>query len=237
MKKTAFFSIFVLLSITIFQSCSMFCEKGRGKIVTETRKLAEFDEIEIEGQAQIFLTQGLEPAITLSIDSNLLEYIKTEVSGSKLKIYESKCIEEISEFKIYITAKNLSALNVIGSVKMSCDSIFRTDKLMIKTDNSGNINLNLDLEDIEVITKGSGLLKLAGRSANFDIDLKGAGAIEAFNLQAKNIEANINGAGTCEVSVSEKLFGEVSGSGKLFYKGNPKKVQTNNTGTGIIQTK
>jgi len=215
----------------------MFCEKGRGKIVTESRTLAEFDEIEIEGQAEVILVQGLEPSLTLSIDSNLLEYVKTEVSGSKLKIYESKCIEEISEFKIYITAKNLSELTVSGSVKMACDSVFRTDKLIIETDNSGNINLNMDLEDLEVITKGSGLLKLVGRSANFNINLKGAGAIEAFDLQAKNIDANIKGAGTCEVSVSEKLFGEVSGSGKLFYKGNPKKVQTNNTGTGIIQTK
>lgn len=215
----------------------MFCEKGRGKIATETRTLTPFDELEIEGQAEVFLVQGLEPSLKISIDSNLLEYVKTKVSGTTLKIYESKCIKEISEYKIYITAKNLTELAINGSVKMNCDSLFRTDKLVITTDNSGNISLNVDAENLETVTKGSGSLKLAGRAANFDITLKGAGSIDAFGLQAKNVDASVKGAGTCNISVSENLQGQVSGSGKLFYKGNPKKVQTNNTGTGIIQTK
>jgi hypothetical protein len=237
MKKIAILSSFLLFLMLVFQSCSMFCEKGRGKIATETRPVAEFNELNIKGQAEVFLVQGLESSVKLSIDSNLLKYIKTEVSGSKLKIYEDKCLEEISEYKIYITAKNLSDLTINGAVKMTADSLFRTDKLVIRTENSGNISLNLDVEDLDVITKGSGLLKLAGRAANFDISLKGAGSIESFLLQAKNTDVDVTGAGTCEISVSEKLSGEVSGSGKLFYKGNPKKVETNNTGTGIIQTK
>lgn len=221
----------------IAQSCSMLCEKGRGEIITETRTVSEFDELDIEGQAEVFLMQGLEQSIKISIDSNLMEYVKTDVSGSKLKIYEDKCLEEISEFKIFIAAKNLSKLTINGSIKLAGDSIFRTNKLIIKSENSGAVNLNLDVEDLDVDTKGSGLLKIKGRAANFDIDMEGAGSIEAFGFPSKNVNVDITDAGTCEISVSENLTGEVSGSGKLFYKGNPKKVNTNNTGTGIIQTK
>jgi hypothetical protein len=88
----------------------MFCKKGNGEIITETRKLNEFDEIEIDGQATVFLQQGTKPSVAVKNDSNLVEFVKTEVSGMKLKIKETKCIEEITEYEIYITTVNLSRL-------------------------------------------------------------------------------------------------------------------------------
>jgi len=237
MKKLAIISVIVPFLIVFQSSCSMVCKKGRGKVVTEIRKITDFDELEINGQASVFIIAGIEPSIEVSIDSNLLEYIKTEVSGNKLKVYESRCIKEIADYKIYITVDNLSKLKIKGATKMSCDSMLQVDNILIETENSGDLSLNFDADKIDLLTKGSGSLNLNGRAANIKIELKGAGSISAFGLYAKNVDFDISGAGTCEISVSEKLTGEVSGSGKFYYKGNPKKVQTNNTGTGIIQTK
>ena len=237
MKKIAIITLLIPFLLLFIESCSMFCEKGRGKIVTETRELSNFDKIEIHGQGQVFLTKGSKPSIKLVIDSNLQKYIKAEVSGTKLEIYENKCIKEISEYKIYITTSSLSDLLVDGSVKLSCDSVFTTNELKIKSTTSGEISLNFDAENIKLDAEGSGLLKLNGRAANFNIESEGAGSVQAYGLLAKNVNFEVTGAGTCEISVSEKLSGEVTGSGKLYYQGNPKKVETNNTGTGIIQTR
>lgn len=238
MKLTSISTIlFLFTSIFFMNSCSMFCEKGNGELITETRKLAEFDEIEIDGQATVFLQQGTKPSLAIKIDSNLVDYIKTDVSGMKLKIKEDKCIEELTEFEIYITTANLTRLLVDGAVEVKGENTIKSEKLFIKTISSGEINLNLDVDDLEAVTKGSGEVKLAGRAEQFDIELGGAGSLDAFRLQVKEADAEVEGAGTCKINVSEKFYGDVSGSGKLYYKGNPKKVKTDVSGSGTIQAK
>jgi hypothetical protein len=230
-------ALFLLLSVTFLNSCSMFCKKGNGELVTESRKVAEFDEIEIEGQATVFLEQGTAHSVKIKIDSNLVEFIKTEVSGMKLKIKEDKCLEEITEFEIYITTTSLSKLEVSGSVEVKGENTIKSEKLYLKAGSSGEINLNLDVDDLETVTKGSGEVKLAGRADQFDIELAGAGSLDAFRLQAKEADAEVSGAGTCKINVSEEFYGDVSGSGKLYYRGNPKKVKTDVSGSGTIQAK
>jgi hypothetical protein len=236
MKSIVPIIIFVFI-LSGFQSCNMVCKKGRGNIKTETRIISEFNQLEIKGQPEVILEQSVNPSIRVSIDSNLIEYVKTEISGSKLKIFESRCLKEISDYKIYISTNTLKTILINGSAKLKCDSLFRTDKLTINSEDAGSISFNADIEDLEVNVEGSGSVKLKGRTNNFKIDMESAGSIEAIELLSKNVDFNVSGAGTVEVNVSENLNGEASGSGKLFYKGNPRIVKTNNKGTGTIQTK
>ncbi|MFN8254775.1 MAG: head GIN domain-containing protein [Bacteroidales bacterium] len=225
-----------MIVVLFANSCSMICKKGKGNIRTETRNLTDFDKIQIKGQATVYLVSGLEPKVSVSIDSNLTEFIKTEVSGNKLKIFENRCLKELSEFKILVNINRLTEIEVEGSVNLICDSVLRVDNLDLISESSGEVKLNLDLETLDLQSNGSGFIQLTGRANNFNLKLKSSGSVDANNLIAKNIKFNVTGAGTCEVNVTENLSGEVSSSGKLYYKGNPKKVDTNNTGTGTIRT-
>lgn len=231
MLSIAFFSMLFLTS------CSMFCEKGNGEIITENRELAEFDEIEIAGQATVFIEQGVKPSVKIKIDSNLVQFIKTNVSGMKLEIEEGKCIEELTEFEVHIVTANLSRLEVGGSVKLKGENTIKAEKMLIKTKGAAEVSLSLDVDDLETITKGSGEVKLLGRAMQFEVELEGAGSLDAFRMLAKEVDASVTGAGTCKINVSEKFDGDVSGSGKLYYKGNPKKVKTDVSGSGTIQAK
>ena len=102
------------------------------------------DEINIEGQAKVFIKQSASSSVKIKIDSNLLPYIITEVSGTKLKIYEKKCLEEITEYKIYIYTPNITKLYVDGSIELKCIGKIKTEKLFVKAEGSGEIKLNLE---------------------------------------------------------------------------------------------
>ena len=232
-----FLSTLIIFSVFYLNSCNLFCEKGSGEVENETRELAEFDEIDIDGQAKIILKQATSSYVKVVIDSNLLPFIITEVSGMKLKIYEDKCLEEITKYKIYIYTPNITKLYVDGSVELKSSGKIKTEKLFIKTKGSGEIKLSLDVDELETVTKGSGNLDLTGTADDFEIDLDGAGSIEAFSLISKNVDAEVSGAGTCKINVSNKFDGEVSGSGKIYYKGNPKKASTDVSGSGSIKAK
>jgi len=155
----------------------------------------------------------------------------------KLKIYDDKCLEEITKYEIHITIPNLTSLYVDGSVSVRSESLIKSDNLYVKTKGSGDIHIGVDVEDLETVTKGSGNMKLFGRAIDFEIDLDGAGSIDAYGLLAKTVDAQVDGAGTCKINVSEKFYGDVGGSGKIFYKGNPKKVKTDVSGSGSIKAK
>lgn len=236
MKYSSVVKYFSVLITFLFASCSL-CEKGTGSVTTQTRNLAEFDEIEISGQANVLLIQGKSNSVKVRVDSNLVDYISTKVSGMQLEIKEDKCIEEFTEYEIYITTVNLSKLIVDGAVKVKGENTIKSEDLMIKTKSSGEIVLSLDVDDLETITKGSGAVKLLGRAEQHDIELESAGSLNAFGLKSKEVDAEVSGAGACKINVSEKLDGDVSGSGKIFYKGNPKKVKTDVSGSGTIQAK
>ncbi|MBN1251836.1 MAG: DUF2807 domain-containing protein [Bacteroidales bacterium] len=236
MKNILFSSILALLVFTS-NSCNLFCEKGKGEVEIETRELTEFDEIDIDGQAKVFINQSNTSYVKVEIDSNLLPFIITEISGMKLKIYEKRCLEEITEFKIYIYTPNITKIYVDGSTELRSVGQIKSENIYLKAKGAGNIKLSLDVDELETLAKGSGNIELKGTANKFEINLDGAGSIGAFDLNAKFVDAEVAGAGTCKISVSDKLDGEVSQSGKIYYKGNPKKVSTNVSGSGSIKAK
>jgi len=236
MKKILFIAL-IIFSIFTISSCNLFCEKGGGDVTKEVRELAKFDKIEIVGQAKVFLKQAKTTSVKVVIDSNLLAYVITEVSGNQLKIYEDKCLEEITRYKIFISTPNITKLYIDGAIQLKGEGKISTKKLQIITKGSGDIKLKLDVDELETETKGSGNLNLKGTADEFEIELKGAGSIDAYGLTSKNVDAEVSGAGTCKIDVRDKFEGSVSGSGKIYYKGNPKKVDTDVSDSGSIEAK
>jgi hypothetical protein len=70
-----------------------------------------------------------------------------------------------------------------------------------------------------------------------DVSISGSAAIDAFGLQSQNADVDAKDAGSLKLFVTDKLSGELSGSGNIIYKGNPKNVSTKITGSGTIQSK
>jgi hypothetical protein len=173
----------------------------------------------------------------VAIDSNLLEYVKTEVSGMKLKINDSRCFKSVTDYKIYITTNKLTKLSVDGASKITGESPIKSEKLSIKNNGTGDVQLTLDVNKLDIDANGTGELKLFGKAQDVEVDIEGAGSVDAFGLQSKIVDAKVNGAGTCKLDVSEEFNGNVGGSGKIYYKGNPKKVDTDVLGSGTIQAK
>jgi len=227
----------VILALISVNSCTCFCKKGEGNVISKKTELAAFSGIDIDGQAQVYIEQGNIPSIEISIDSNLYQYIHAEVAGNKLKIYEKKCIESLTDFKVKIITNNFSELLVDGSVKVKSDSLFKLDKLFIRNDGSGDIQMNIDVNDLEIETNASGSVTLIGRALDTELKISGAGSVDAYELQTKNAVVNVSDAGSGKLYVTEKFEGSVSGSGNIKYRGNPKKVNTNITGSGTIQSK
>ena len=237
MRKLLFFLAYSSIIITILSSCNVFCEKGTGSPTIESRDVLEFDEIDIDGQAKVFVEQGPKAKVTVEIDSNLLMFVKTKVSGMKLKVYDDKCFEDVSKYEIHITVPDLTGLYVSGSVNLKSEGIIKTDNLYLKIKDAANVQLNVETEDMETVTKDTGILNLYGKAIDLELDVNDAGSVDAFGLISKNVDADVRDNGLCKINVNTKFRGDVRDNGKIFYKGNPKKVKTNSSDSGSIKAK
>jgi hypothetical protein len=237
MKTTSSIFVILILVLISINSCTCFCKKGDAKVVNEIRQISDIEEIDINGQAEVFIKQGSTPSLKLTIDSSLLEYVRTDVSGKELTIKDRRCFKNLTDYKVYITVSKLSKIYINGSVRLKGDSIFKVKDLYIKNRGSGEVQLNIEVDKLEVDLAGSGNIKLAGRAIELEADVDGAGTLDAFAMQVKEADVSVDGAGSCKIDVSERFYANVGGSGKIFYKGNPKKVKTDISGSGTIQAR
>jgi hypothetical protein len=89
-------------------------------------------------------------------------------------------------------------------------------------------------KDLTVRVPGSGVVRLGGTADRLRADLSGSGDVQLQDLVARDVTAKLSGSGRLQVHAFESLDALVSGSGAIFYTGDPSTVSSNVTGSGAI---
>lgn len=239
MKKSILFLICITFLVS-FTSSAQTSEKikGNGKVVTETRTTGEYDGIKIAGSFDIDLVAGKEGKISIKGEENLLAVIKVEVEENNLKIYVERNINISTSagnrIQITVPFEKISEVSLAGSGNIQTKNVIKSDKFTGKLAGSGNFNLSLDSNDVELNLSGSGNARLKGTADNFTAKLAGSGGIDASDLKSKNVTANVSGSGNSKVSCNESLTARIAGSGNIKYTGNPEKRDVKVSGSGNI---
>lgn len=238
MKK----AIVVTLIVAITTSCSAQWGKGvkgNGDKVTIARSTGEYDAIAVSGWFNVDLVEGREGQLSLEGESNLLEYIVTEVKNGKLIIKTENNVNlKPSDWKngirITVPIESVSAISLSGSGDIVDKTTLKTDDLETTMSGSGDITLDVDAHTIDASMSGSGDITFSGTTTDFTATISGSGDIKAFDLEADNVKATVSGSADIKVTANKMLEARVSGSGDIRYRGNPEKVDTKTSGSGDI---
>ncbi len=213
--------------------------KGNGNQKTDKRNTPEYDDIKLQGFYDIDLVAGKEGEITVQAEENLMPFIKVEVEGTTLKIYQEKGknLQPSKSMKILITVpfEKISSVSLSGSGDVNTKNQIKADKFTATLSGSGDVNLDIDATDLEAKLSGSGDVRLKGKADKLTARISGSGDITADDLVSKDVDAGISGSGDIKVNCSESLSARVSGSGDIFYKGEPKVKDTKVSGSGNIK--
>jgi hypothetical protein len=238
MKKLIQLAVCSIFSVVSIANAQLGRINGNGKTISETRKTQNYDAIKVGGSFDVNLVSGKEGNIIIKGEENLVAVIKVEVEENTLKIYVEKGTQIRTSIghKIEVTVpfEKIDALSLAGSGDIQTIDKIKNDKFTAKLAGSGNFNLDIDSNDLEVNLSGSGNVKLKGSAKNFTTKLAGSGNINATDLKSKNVDAIISGSGNSRVNCDEKLTARVSGSGNVKYIGNPEKRDVKISGSGTI---
>ena len=191
--------------------------QGSGNAKSETRNLSGFKKVEASSATNIEVVDGKDFSVQIEGDDNLLQYIKTEVSGDTLKIYNTGSISPKTKINVKISMPELTKLEVSGASDATV------------SDAAG--------DSIELKASGASKIKIEGETKNVITEANGASKIEAENLKCENAEAHASGASTITVAPDNDLTAEASGASSVFYTGEPKNIKQNASGASSVRQK
>ncbi len=227
-------AILGLLALCLVLSSCKESLSGNGIVQRDKRAVADFDEIDISGQFNVFLRQAADPALLVEADENFLPYIKTEVQGDRLKIWGERSFRNFDKLDIYITAREIREIDLSGAMVVNGSQVIRAEHLEIDASGACELNLELQCEKIHFDGSGASEVVLVGFSNEANYDISGAGEINAIDLETRKTSIEMSGAGRADVFVTDELRIEVSGAGEVNYRGNPKEIKQEISGAAEI---
>ncbi len=225
-------SLFILALFGL-SSCMINCLEGEGPVVSGDKDVAGFSKLEVSVPADVIITIGDQPHVTIEAQENVIEAVSADVKGNTLVLKASPCVSTDKTFRINLTVKELSAININGSGSVVTEDVLTSGKMRIRINGSGDARIDLKAEEIDAGINGSGDIVLNGSTTNLSIKINGSGDVRGLELTSNNVRVNINGSGDVEVDVSDKLSVDIAGSGNVRYTGNPK-VKSSVNGSGEV---
>ncbi|MDD5571747.1 MAG: DUF2807 domain-containing protein [Bacteroidales bacterium] len=208
--------------------------EGNGHVISENRSLASFTQITSEGEYDVYFSPGQNYQVTIEAEGNLIPYVETGIHGHDLviKTRNHRRLENHFPIKVFVEAPYVDDVILSGSGKVYIDSL-STSSLHLLLSGSGNMEGKIWTNTLNAKISGSGEINLQGIAHQSQMEISGSGDIYAFSLQQDTCFADISGSGSMKLWVLDFLDARITGSGKIYYQGNPA-VSTHITGSGSI---
>ncbi len=210
------------------------CLQGSGNVISEERTVSNFDKIHVYGNADVYITQGNIRQIEVFAEDNLMRRVITNVSGGTLEVDIQGCITQSRTALVYITTPDIRSISVSGSAYITSESQIQGNKLEVIMSGSGDMDLWVETRELTVRNTGSGNIVMSGITDFQDVYLTGSGDYEGLDLYSDISEALISGSGDAYLYARNTLDATITGSGNIYYKGEPFEVRTRITGSGNV---
>jgi hypothetical protein len=195
--------LLVLLSMALL-SCGSELKTGSGHWVTQTRSVAPFDRVSLNGHFKLNYADHQQPGITVSADDNLLPFIHTVVKNGELTINVDPNVRlnASNVITVHLASRHLQSITSSGSNEIQLSGL-QEPWFRVKSQGGDHIELQGDVKEVLY-------------------DCSGIAYVDATELKAEDVSVTLKGAGEVTVAADQKLNVNLSGVAKVRYLGSPK---------------
>jgi hypothetical protein len=241
-RRIALFAVPLLCSLVLAPVPALAATTGSGRTASETRALAEFQAVSLNGSIDIVVRQGAQQQVQVQADDNLLPLLETTVESGKqgptlqVRWKKGESIYHRSKVLVTVVLPKLSSLASAGSSDMRVES-FTTPALQVSLSGSGDAKLEgLSTEDLAVRISGSGDVSGKGSATKLNVSIAGSGNVKLDGMRADDVQVSIAGSGDALVNAQKTLNVRIAGSGDVNYVGNAT-LKSSVAGSGSVGRK
>jgi hypothetical protein len=217
---------------------------GTGMLVEESRQVSDVTGVDLNTIGELIIKLGDTESLIIEAQSNLMDYIETEMLGGSVRIRNSFGFNLFPTEPITytLTVKSLDKIKLSGLGRITAPDM-QAEHFYIAMDGLGVLNVDdLNASTLEINVDCSGDVKIGELKADAlvvdidssgDVDISG-GEVEALNitidsggsftapdLVSDEAKVIINSTGSAIIWVKDTLTAELTNTGSLNYRGNP----------------
>ncbi len=186
------------------------------------------DELQIDLPVDVVFVQGAEARIVASGPKAYLDRLR--VDGGKITLEDS---DDIDHDSLTIDSHGLRVESDSDRVKIT---VVAPDVTKFDVRGSGDLEIRkYEHPTFAVTVSGSGDVQAAGRVDTIAIDNSGSGYVNLGDLKAKDAVVDVSGSGGGAVFATGKAKIDISGSGDVELRTEPKSVSSEITGSGDVR--
>lgn len=217
------------------------CVKSTGPENVIYHDVQNFTCVSVKDKINVFLTQGNTYEVKVEAGRNLQPLIKADIKGDTLRIYNLNRCNWVRGYKheinVYITAPKYNYIlhNGVGTVKTLNRLV--QDTLGCRTNNSGDLKLDVDIGVIMSSAHGNGDIYLSGAVNNLQNDYTGTNYLYARDLEVRQyIYLHSVSIGHAYVNAPPNglMDIELDRAGNIYYTGNPSHINLKKNGKGDL---
>lgn len=233
-KKASRFLIIMLAAVLFLASCENSKPRidGAGDYTTKVYSINDVYEIRVSTYAEVYITKE-ETALRIEAQSNILQVLHVSDNAGILEIGKDNEFGHMKPLKIYVSTKQLSALQTAGKINVSSSDSFTSPSFKIDMSGTGNVNLMVETNQLSTYLSGEIEMDIRGKATIHHLFISGQADISGFELLTEETAIDVSGMSEIEVQVEDKLDIDISGKATIYYKGNPE-IHQDISGSGSI---
>lgn len=184
-------------------------------------------------------------AITL-IKSDVNKAVITGTNTKKVAIVNNKGVLKIrmeldkifSGYRTFINlyyTEELTEIDVNEDAKFTSKEVFEQDKITLKAQEGGEIQLNTQVKDIVIKAITGGVVAANGKAASQDVTISTGGIYKGEDLHSKVTTINVNAGGTGTIYATDYVKATVKAGGTVEVYGDPTKMDEKTVFGGKIK--
>jgi hypothetical protein len=235
MKRKIFLliSVFLLLAVFLAPGCKRVSSSmnGSGKIVDQDLNIKDFTNINAKGVYNLYIRQGDNFKVTVSLDDNLFNRLQVSMERKTLKLgVEAPATFFPTTLKLTITMPQLLGLNLSGGANANITGFKSPDDFTLFLSGKGLLDGSIIASNLVFhLSEGSKVI-LSGSGLKLDLTSRGGSLLDMRKYDVMRAQVRLDESSEAILNVTGQFDVDLKNKSKLFFSGNP--VFTNTSVTG-----
>ena len=223
---------------------------GSGNLETEEYAFTNFTEVEIGSAFEFEIKQSKSYSIHVTVDDNVLDYVRVSQNGQTLKISLERGLRigsvtlriglgifpslESVTLRASVTMPQLCGLTASGASRGTVSGFSSTEDLDITVSGGSGVTGDITAGNVEFGISGASTIQLEGSANDIDANVSGGSHLNLDAFTVNNADVNFSGASSGTVNLNGKLDANLSGASTLWYIGEPMSTDINTSGASTV---
>jgi hypothetical protein len=236
MKRKVWNSLIILLLTTLsFSTISCIPHlRGNGKVVKVERNISNFKAIEVSNGIDLSITQDSFEKVVVETDENIQKILKTEVEGEMLKIYLEEGVLHAKKLNVYVTLKQLKALDTSSGADAKSTGKINAEDLKINSSSGSEAKMEVSCQHLTARSSSGSNIKLSGTAQYLTADSSSGSEINGSSLVAEKADLSASSGADIDVQVTRELKAHASSGAGINVSGSPSVKETNSSSGGSV---